>query len=129
MRVKILALGLICLFISCTTVSMSREKIRREYFKLHPGVSPQVRDAILNADVLIGMNSEQVIASRGRPHEIKKTTTKSGIHEQWVMVASIASHHPRGGGLFGISYGLDKKANQYAYIYFENGKVTNWKPR
>ena len=124
MRIKILVLGLVCLFfISCVGSPIwIRKTAREDYIKTHPEISSQMRDAILNGDVLIGMTTEQVFASRGQPYKINKTTGSYGIHEQWVMVTSA-------GAMYGIPYGLDKKAKQYAYIYLENGKVTSWQSR
>ena len=80
-----------------------------------------MRDAILNGDILIGMTAKQVLASRGRPYKINRSTGSYGIHEQWVMVTITP-------GVIG-AYGLDKKAPRYAYIYLENGKVTSWQSR
>lgn len=123
MRTRILVLGLVCLFfISCVGSQLHNRKIMRQnYIKTHPGISSQVRDAILNGDILIGMTEEQVVASRGRPYKTNRTTGSFGIHEQWVMVTSTP-------GVIG-AYGIDSKAKEYAYIYFENGKVTSWQSR
>lgn len=123
MRTKSLALGMICLFfINCVGSQLHNRKImRRNYIKTHPGISSQVRDAILNGGILIGMTEEHVVASRGRPYKINRTTGSFGIHEQWVMVTSTP-------GVIG-AYGIDSKAKEYAYIYFENGKVTSWQSR
>jgi len=95
--------------------------MRQDYIKTHPGGSSQIRNAILNGDILIGMTKEQVLASRGQPYKINKTTGEWGVHEQWVMVMHTY-------GITGV-YGIDNKAKQYAYIYFENGKVTSWQSR
>lgn len=123
MRIKTLALGLACLFlVSCIGSQLhNRKMMRQNYIKTHPGISSQVKDAILNGDILIGMNQNQVAASRGRPYKINRSTGSYGIHEQWVMVTTY-------GGITRTS-GLDKKALTYAYIYFENGKVTSWQSR
>ena len=123
MKTKILGLGLICLFfISCVGSQLHNRKIMRQnYIKDHSEISSQVKDAILNGDVLIGMTAKQVVASRGRPYKINRSTGSYGVHEQWVMVTFTP-------GVIG-GYGLDKKAKKYAYIYFENGKVTSWQSR
>ena len=99
---------------SSSTVQKNIEKRRKNYVDKHPELSQKIKKAILAGDVLIGMNSEQVIASRGRPHEINKTTTKFGINEQWVMYFS------------GGPGSYDIKGKEYGYIYLEDGKVTSW---
>jgi len=103
---------------SSSTIQEDMEKQRKNYVdEWTQMLSQKIKKAILGGDVLIGMNSEQVIASRGLPHEINKTTTKSGIHEQWVMYA------------FNDSGLWDLKGKEYGYIYLENGKVTSWQSR
>jgi len=103
---------------SSSTIQEDMEKQRKNYVDEWTQIlSKKMKKAILDGDVLIGMNSEQVIASRGRPHEINKTTTKFGINEQWVMYAFHDS------GLW------DLKGKEYGYIYLENGRVTSWQSR
>jgi len=103
---------------SLSTIQKDMEKQRKNYVDEWTQIlSQKMKKAILDGDVLIGMNSEQVIASRGNPHAINKTTTESGIHEQWVMYAFSDS------GLW------DLKGKEYGYIYLENGKVTSWQSR
>lgn len=128
MRAKVLILGLICFLLSACLVKFEGPdaalKIRTakaNYLKTHLEISSQIINAILNGDVLIGMTVEQVIISRGKPCKIKRTTGSHGIYERWTMVTFV----------FGVikAYGFDKKAKQYAYIYFENGIVTSWQSR
>ena len=87
---------------------------RRQYVAAHPELTDEVKAAILSGDVVIGMTMEEVIASRGRPWDVNRTTTAYGTDEQWVMgpVDSMAT--------------WPKKSKQYFYIYFENGKITAW---
>ena len=99
---------------SSSTVQEDIGKRRRNYIDKHPELSQKIKKAILYGDVLIGMNTEQVIASRGRPHKISKTTTRFGVHEQWIMYFS------------GGPRSYDLKGQEYGYIYLENGKVTSW---
>lgn len=122
MRIKILALGLVCLFFMyCSMLEIGTQEKRQEYVDLNTWISPEIRETILSGDVILGMIPQQVIASRGKPRKINRTTGKWGIHEQWVYVSA------NGGG---VKATLSKKewyqAREYAYIYFENGKVTSW---
>jgi|GEM_PF-3174218 len=88
---------------------------KEEYLKTHPDLPVRIVNAILNGDVLIGMTSQQVIASRGTPHEINRTTGEWGVHEQWVMHSD--------------EIALDSQDKEYGYIYFENGIVTGWQSK
>jgi len=87
---------------------------RTKYVKANPDLTPEIKALILSGDIAIGMTMAQVMASRGRPWDINKTTTAHGTRTQWVMgpVDSMAT--------------WPKKSKQYFYIYFENGKVTAW---
>ena len=89
------------------------KSFKEEYLENNPDLSPEIKKAILNGNVLIGMTRDQVRASRGTPHKINKRTSAYGITEQWVM----HSANPR--------YD-DLKGKEYGYIYFENGRVTSW---
>lgn len=121
MRIKILALGLACLLVSCTSANLIKN--RRNYIGLHPELTPAIRSAISSGEVLIGMTTEQVVASRGRPLDINRTTGKWGIHEQWVYVGVEAN--PR----MQMSRRESLLDHKYGYIYFENGVVTSWQSR
>lgn len=135
MRFKILVLGFVCLFlIGCASLSTlvsealrdeppitAWNKARKDYLATHPEISSEMRVAIEQGDVLLGMTSAQVVACRGKPYKINKTTGSYGVHERWVMVMRWrGSYNPKG---------LVKKAKKYAYIYFENGIVTSWQSR
>ena len=136
MRIKILVLGFVCLFlIGCASLStwLSEQdtppitawnKAKKDYLETHPEISSEMRVAIEQGDVLLGMTSAQVVACRGKPQKINKTTGSYGVHERWVMVIRWHSHT----GLT-IPKGLVKKAKKYAYVYFENGIVTSWESR
>lgn len=127
MRTKILFLGLICLFLlNChATLSPHLKKDRINYVQTHPELSDKIKQAILNGDVLIGMTVEQVIASRGKPFDINRTTGSWGVHEQWVM------HSDQLITNFDMIFHEKelKKIYEYWYIYFENGKVTGWQSK
>jgi len=132
MRTKILVLSLVCLFtISCihTTPSSQFNKYRVKFVETHPFLMSEerdpellskMRDAILNGEVLLGMNIMQVQASRGVPGSINTDTSERGTHSQWVYVNRPIGHHSRKEWL------LDRK---YAYIFFENGIVISWQGR
>jgi len=122
MRIKILILGLACLFLMNCAVLIDEVRItnrRQEYVKLNSWISPEIKEVILNGDIIIGMTPQQVIASRGKPKKINRTTGEWGVHEQWVYAS-----------VYGPKLSLSKKeritTRKYGYIYFEDGKVTSW---
>lgn len=119
MRNKILVLGLVFLIIiSCTTANLIKR--RQNYINMHTELNSIIKSAILNGEISIGMTIEQVLASRGRPLNINKSTGEWGIHEQWVYVGIRTNERMQ---MSRKEWRLDHK---YAYIYFENGRVTSW---
>lgn len=90
------------------------EQRRKDYVSSHPQLSQAVKKAILSGDVLVGMNSAQVIASRGYPRKVNKTTTRSRVREQWIMAESST---------------IISKGEEYGYIYLVNDRVTGWQSR
>lgn len=56
---------------------------------------------IFQEEIWIGMSSEMVIDSQGRPKDINKTVGSWGVHEQWVY-------------------------DNNTYLYFENDRLTSW---
>ena len=56
---------------------------------------------IFQEEIWIGMSSEMVLDSQGRPKDINKTVGSWGIHEQWIY-------------------------DNNTYLYLENGRLTNW---
>lgn len=101
-----------------STVLEDMQEARRAYVATKMGtISQRMGTAILRGDVLIGMTSEEVIVSRGRPYDVNKTTGVYGAHEQWDMYATLDAPT------------WDPKAKDYGYLYFENGKVTSWQSR
>ncbi len=101
-----------------STVLEDMQETRRAYVATKMGtISKRMGTAILFGNVLIGMTSEEVIASRGRPYSVNKTTGVFGVHEQWDMYATLDAP------------AWDPKAKNYGYLYFENGILTSWQSR
>lgn len=119
MRFKVFLAILLCfILLGCSAYhwkSFQPNKRREKYIQEHPDLTHLVKQAILRGDVILGMTTSEVIASRGQPWKVNRTTGEFGIHEQWVM--------------FAYEYIGTRKDQQYGYIYFENGKVTSWQSR
>jgi len=73
---------------------------KRDYIKKN-GIDKVKADNILKGMVSIGMTTEDVEVSWGKPKDINRSVGAWGVHEQWV-------------------YGSSN------YLYFENGKLTSW---
>jgi hypothetical protein len=61
------------------------EELRTQFVQRHPELSnsPEITNAILAGQVVIGMKADQVIASIGTPSRIDRTATQVATHEQW----------------------------------------------
>jgi hypothetical protein len=79
-----------------------RNKQRREaYVKGHPELAEETRNDILSGMIRIGMTTDQVEASCGKPFSgVNSTVTSRGRHEQWVY--------------------------DDCYLYFENSMLTSY---
>lgn len=84
------------------------------YLEENESLPEEIKKAIYDGNVIIGMTRGQVTASRGSPYKINKTTSVSAVFEQWIMYPSSGPVH---GG---------RKDKEYGYIYFKNGKVAGW---
>lgn len=102
---------LINLTVSCG--AYLRKERRTSYVQNHPELDERTKSAILNGKVFIGMNTEQVLASWGKPNDINRTVFEWGVHEQWVY-----------GGLSG--YGRYSSYTEPTYLYFEDGLLKSW---
>ena len=100
----------------------NRERTKKEYIhkslgRIVPGTSFDVRkqisvtkenkswekrsrDEFLKDETKIGMNKSQVWALWGRPDDINRTESASGIREQWIYGDTV--------------------------LYFDNGELTSW---
>ena len=75
----------------------AKEQQRQARIKQFP---IDIQNHIKNHQVKLGMTTEQVELSLGKPNRINRHVGKWGVNEQWV-------------------YG-------YSYLYFENGILTSW---
>lgn len=69
---------------------------------------PEVRQAVLDGKMAIGMNSTEVVCSWGQPTEINRLQMASGTSSQWVYSKYL-----------GASVG-----STYRYVYLDDGYVT-----
>ncbi|MHC4325372.1 MAG: hypothetical protein ACYSUX_14000 [Planctomycetota bacterium] len=86
MKAGILNLLLFCsLFLSgCFDSTAQNAQRRQSYLESHPNLEHAVRNAIFNRRIIIGMTQEQVTASWGRPHSVRKNVFSFGVYEQWI---------------------------------------------
>ena len=93
-----------------TANSLVVPRRRQWYVDNHPELSPQIRAAILNGKIILGMAKESVRASWGKPNWGNRSVHTFGVHEQWVY-----------DGQYGGSY----YRNTY-YLNFEDDILTSW---
>lgn len=82
------------------TTSRYAEQRRAIDIEMSPFTETE-KGAISSHSVFIGMSSQAVLASLGKPQRVNRTTGSWGVHEQWV-------------------YGTGR------YVYIENGYVSAW---
>lgn len=79
--------------------------VRDAIFAKHPEWPMAHKSAVSRGEVALGMTSDQVRLSRGRPSDVNRSVGSWGVHEQWVY----------------------RKTNlKNEYVYLENGVVTSW---
>ena len=91
-------------FVESNTMPLSEKAIRRKVTdlkKAHPTWSDEACRAVLKRKVFIGMTREQVSASWGEPHYVKKTASESKSAEVWKYPNGIL--HFTGGKVTSIS--------------------------
>lgn len=79
-----------------------------EAFQRRPQWDEDVREAIVNEQIQLGMTASQVRLSWGNPSDVNRTVSAHGTHEQWVY------------GRF-TTY-----STPHHYLYFDDGVLTSW---
>jgi hypothetical protein len=67
-------------------------KRREDYIETHPEISPEYKEAILNASIISGMNEEVIIASIGLPKRKKVLSAEPARSEVWIYHSGIYAH-------------------------------------
>lgn len=88
---------------SCDT-NCQDEQRRRTYLTQNPGLSTELKSAILEGRILIGMTKDQVVAAIGRPDQWQDTSTWAA-REHWIYNAG---------------------TDQARFFTFQFGKVNRW---
>ena len=71
----------------------------------------QIKRAIVNKRLIIGMNKNEVLAVMGKlPEDINRTIGICGIHEQYVYNRRVSANY----------------IYSPIYLYFEDGLLTSW---
>jgi hypothetical protein len=80
MQKKLLLVCVAMLFAGCMTLQGSRQR----FVNTHPALEDDVRDAILNGDIIAGMTPDMVRATWGQPvDEIKEVINGSNV-TSWI---------------------------------------------
>lgn len=92
----------------------SEMKSRRQIaVNKHPEWKEEIKQAILEGTVLIGMTEEQVKVNWGKPDKINTTVSYLRKHEQWIYG-------------YRKSYGDTSYWVPKEYLYFDNGILTSF---
>ena len=67
-------------------------KRRDTYVSRHPDLSSKYREAILQGNIIIGMDEELMVASLGHPNRTKILTADPGRSEVWIYRNGIYAH-------------------------------------
>jgi len=111
---KIFRSGLICVVLTlvalaCLPIPDFSKGNRRDYVAAHPELTPEIKAAIMNREVVMGMTELDVVASIGSPRKINRDTYAFGERAQFVYEDYSRYIRPK-----------------YTYVYFENRRVTSW---
>lgn len=110
MKGRVLGMGVVFLAMAaCLPIPDFHKGARLKYVDSHPGLSPAVRAAIINREVVMGMTEEEVVMSIGNPRDINRSTYQWGTTAQFVYEDFSRYLRPK-----------------YTYVYFENGRVKSW---
>lgn len=85
------------------------EELRNDKELQSKNWSEEVKQAIINSDIAIGMTKEQVIYSWGHPIDINKSVGSWGVHEQWKYGEAFMPYRPKD-----------------TYLHFENGTLASY---
>jgi len=84
-RTRQAALGMVCTFLVWGCRSTAQEAQRRlEFVDAHPGISEVMAQAILDEEILVGMDKTMVEASWGRPARIEVGDLEGQPMELWI---------------------------------------------
>lgn len=114
MKVKILALGMICFFaFSCASFevgNLNPKGRRADYIAAHvDSLDEHTAFAISEGVLVLGMTESEVVASIGKPYKVNRSVNAGGEHVQWVMFP----HN---------SY----RDRRFWLVYFDKGLVSGW---
>ena len=103
----IAALVVVCVIAAACVPSLAQQ--RAKFLEENPLTAPDVRQAILEERVIMGMTEREVVAAIGYPNDINRDTYSFGTRAQFCYDSGSIYFRPK-----------------YTYVYFENGRVTSW---
>lgn len=98
------------------------KETRQDYVNTHNNAPQEIKDAIINGAIIIGMNEDQVIASWGDPIVYDKTITANISSEQWGY--HVAKMTQQGNKIFAEGFSLDYislGSDANVFCFMENG--------
>lgn len=122
----------IFLILGCATGYRSQEyqerqriiQRRQNYVNAHPGLAYDIKVAIVEGYVAIGMSKDQVSASKGNPAKVNRSGDISGVIETWIYYPPFPKKARYLSPAQQVQlYNVYLANRKITYLYFENNKL------
>jgi hypothetical protein len=133
--VKLIVLGLSLLLVGCATTN-TFEKRRVERAAAYNSLSPDLKTAVDQGQIKVGMTEDAVYIAWGAPSEILRSADQSGEVTRWLYYGSYMQENRYWTGSRGRGFPSERLQYDYiprdyvsAEIIFSNGVVKSWTMR
>jgi hypothetical protein len=131
--VKLILLGLTLLLAGCATSANLFEKRRAERAVAYNALSPELKAAVDQGEIKVGMPEDAVYIAWGPPAQILRSGSEQGEITRWLYTGSYMEEYrywtgSRGRGFPSAQLQYDYVPRDYvsAEVVFSNGVVKSW---
>jgi hypothetical protein len=131
--VKLILLGLTLLLAGCATSANLFEKRRAERAVAYNALSPELKAAVDQGEIKVGMPEDAVYIAWGPPAQILRSGSAQGEMTRWLYTGSYMEEYrywtgSRGRGFPSAQLQYDYVPRDYvsAEVVFSNGVVKSW---
>lgn len=132
---KIIFLGLSLLLVGCATTN-TFENRRNERLSAYTALSPELKSAVDQGQIKVGMTEDAAYIAWGPPAEILKSANEQGETTRWLYYGSYMQEFRYWTGSRGRGFPSERLEHDYiprdyvsAEIIFSNGVVKSWTMR